>query len=254
MPVKILKEKLAKMQDSLTSAMEYSESDLQQATTAKKFYDFKTNKASYRKGNVQSTFQELKKALWIIARNPGSNEHAVTDLLMMLKELEQKKGDYPGSLELIKNMVQQTEQLKDITPVRSGINIKPPRVPEHIQDELHADIRELERCFNSGCYRSAVVLCARILETSLHRRYYEVTGKDILETNPGIGLGTLIAKLTDKQVQFDPGVSQQIHLINQVRVFSVHKKQIVFHPTPQQTHAILLFTMDVVRKLFRPRG
>ncbi len=111
-------------------------------------------------------------------------------------------------------------------------------------------MQEIKKCYNSGCYRSAVVLCGRLLETALHRKYYETTGADILEKNPGIGLGNLIAKLTEKGVQLDPGLSHQIHLVNQVRIFSVHKKQRAFYPTKTQTNAIILFTTDTLEKLF----
>jgi hypothetical protein len=51
-------------------------------------------------------------------------------------------------------------------------------------------------------------------------------------------------------VVLDPGLTQQIHLINQVRVFSVHKKKEVFRPTREQAEAMVLYTKDVLRKLF----
>jgi hypothetical protein len=63
-------------------------------------------------------------------------------------------------------------------------------------------------------------------------------------------LGKLIAKLTEKNVNLDPGITQQIHLINQVRVFSVHKKQTAFNPTKNQSHAMILYTLDIVNRLF----
>ena len=72
----------------------------------------------------------------------------------------------------------------------------------------------------------------------------------ILEKNPGIGLGTLVAKLRDKNVQLDPGISQQIHLVNQIRVFSVHKKKEEFNPSKEQAHAMVLYTTDIISKLF----
>ena len=74
--------------------------------------------------------------------------------------------------------------------------------------------------------------------------------EDILEKNPGIGLGTLIAKLQEKNIKFDPGVTQQIHLINQTRIHSVHIKKETFYPTKAQTQAILLLTQDILEKLF----
>ena len=122
--------------------------------------------------------------------------------------------------------------------------------PQDISNEMHADITELKRCFDNQCYRSAVILCGRLLETALHRRYFEVAGNDLLEKSPGMGLGNLIARLEEKGVKLDPGLSNQIHLINQVRIYSVHKKQEPFHPTKIQTHAILLYTLDVLHRLF----
>ena len=95
------------------------------------------------------------------------------------------------------------------------------------------------------------MLCGRLLEIALHRKYYEITGQDILEKNPGIGLGKIIAKLAEKDIKFEPGLTQQIHLINQLRVSSVHKQKDAFYPTKQQTHAMILYTLDVLEKLFR---
>ena len=103
-------------------------------------------------------------------------------------------------------------------------------IPSDIKEEIEADLNELNKCMQAECYRSVTILCGRILEVALHRKYFDATGFDILEKNPGIGLGKLIAKLAEKEVLLDPGLTQQIHLINQVRIFSVHKKQQVFYP------------------------
>ncbi|MBI2139257.1 DUF4145 domain-containing protein [Candidatus Woesearchaeota archaeon] len=124
-------------------------------------------------------------------------------------------------------------------------------LPEPIRAEMHADIDELKRCFRHACYRSAIILCGRLMETALHRKYFEVTNNDLLEKSPGIGLGNLIAKMAEKSVKLPPGLSNQIHLINQVRISSVHKKQESFSPTKTQTEAIMLFTLDVIDQLFK---
>ncbi|HIG96248.1 TPA: hypothetical protein HA249_05175 [Candidatus Woesearchaeota archaeon] len=257
MTVRLVKEKLDRMQDCIAQAMQYPEETFQQkqvsqVSSAKKMYDFKTNKAWYQRKAVDATASELKKALWLLAGNPSKNEQVIVDLLNRFHELEAKKEDLSSAQSIVRQMQQDAGKLQDLIPIHAGLNIKAPAVPEDIREEIVLDMTELERCFNAGCFRSAVIICGRILETALHRKYYEVTGKDILETQPGIGLGNLVAKLTEKEVPFDPGVSQQIHLINQVRVFSVHKKQTAFQPSQQQAHAILLFTLDVVHKLFRP--
>ena len=74
-----------------------------------------------------------------------------------------------------------------------------PKVPQEIYAEIKADIEELNRCFKNECYRSSVILCGRLLETALHRKYFEVTKNDLLEKSPGIGLGNLVAKLVEKR-------------------------------------------------------
>lgn len=88
------------------------------------------------------------------------------------------------------------------------------------------------------------------METALHRKYFDSTGNDLLEKAPGTGLGNLIAKLNEKGITLDPGLPNQIHLINQIRVFSVHKKQTPFTPSKTQAEAIYLYTMDILDKLF----
>ena len=93
-------------------------------------------------------------------------------------------------------------------------------------------------------------MCGRILETCLHRKYFDVTGFDVLEKSPGIGLGNLIAKMQEKEIKLAPGITQQIHLINNVRIHTVHKKKELFVPSKEQTNAIILFTIDSVNQLF----
>ncbi len=132
----------------------------------------------------------------------------------------------------------------------TGISLRPPQLPADIREEVGADLEEIERCFRNGCLRSVVILCGRVLETALHRKYFEVCGQDLLEKAPGTGLGNLIAKMSEKGISIDPGLPNQIHLINQVRVFSVHKKQQPFRPSRAQAHAIMLYTLDAVEKLF----
>ena len=124
------------------------------------------------------------------------------------------------------------------------------RVPSGVQGEILADLQELRTCYDTKCYRSCIILCGRLLEVGLHRKYYQTTGVDILEKHPDIGLGNLIAKLLEKGVTFDPGLTQQIHLINNVRISSLHKTKDVFKPSKAQTNAVILFTLDTLEKLF----
>ena len=69
-----------------------------------------------------------------------------------------------------------------------------------------------------------------------------------------VGLGTLIAKLKDKGHEFDPGLANQIHLINQIRIHCVHKKTSILNPSKNQTKAIILYTVDVLNKFFTTKS
>jgi len=133
---------------------------------------------------------------------------------------------------------------------KQALDIKSLAIPDTIRTEIEIDFRELMKCFETGCYRAAVIICGRMLEVALHRKYFDVTGNDILETNPGIGLGKLIARLKENEVFFDPGLMDQIHMINKVRIHSVHRKQEVYEPSEEQTMAMMLYTKDIIKRLF----
>lgn len=202
--------------------------------------DFKQKKRSYIVSDIKTAIKELKK--YSLAMREES-------LPLLLTELDKNYGgkNIEGMKKTINKIADIALDLKEIEKKIMKLNVK---LPLEIKEEVNADFNETQRCFENECYRSATILCGRILETSLYRKYYDVTGQDILETNPGMGLGKLIAKLKEKNINFAPGTTQQIHLINQARIHSVHKKAEVFKPTEDQTHAIILFTVDILRKLF----
>lgn len=211
----------------------------------KKLYDFRSSKQEYQHRSSTTAIAELRKSLWELAPMVQQNATQATFLIDALQLSYQLERADP---EVIAQLRKITEKL----PVLER-PITAPRftnVPAEIKSDIDADAHELERCFSTGAYRSCVVLCGRILETALHRKYFERTGQDILEKSPGIGLGNLIAKMKEKGISLDPALANQIHLINQVRVFSVHKKQEAFTPNRTQAQAIMLYTMDAVGKLF----
>ena len=72
-----------------------------------------------------------------------------------------------------------------------------------------------------------------------------------METAPGMGLGKLIGKLRDLGINMPPGVNEQIHLINNTRIHSVHEKKDLFRLNREKTHAIILLTFDVLRHIFK---
>ncbi len=200
--------------------------------------DFQKNRISNLGSAILADIKLLQKKI----TETQDQELSILSKKLMTNFTTENTAELLSTLSEIK--ASRTEQEKD------SLEITLPKLPKEIQEEVESDIKEIKKCYSAGCYRSAVVLCGRILETALHRKYYDTTGQDILEKNPGIGLGNLIAKLNDKGVELDPGLSQQIHLVNQVRIFTVHKKQRTFYPTKAQANAIVLFTIDTLEKLF----
>jgi len=166
----------------------------------------------------------------------------------MLKLLDDFSKGQLVSQGMIDDLVDLISKVKQVE--KKSIKV-PLCIPTDIYAEVEMDVNELSKCYSAGCFRSCVIICGRIMEVALHRKYFDVTGNDLLEKNPGIGLGNLIAKMKDKNIEFDPGITQQIHLVNQVRIFSVHKKQQPFYPTKQQTYAMILYTMDILEKIFK---
>ena len=196
------------------------------------FLDFRSQQKQGLANEINGLFNELEK----IAEN---SEPWVRN--QFVKLINDK------SVETVDDFLELLGELKS----KSSVDFNSSVVPADIREDIEADVEELNKCFESDCYRSAVMLCGRILETALHRKYFEVTGNDLLEKAPGIGLGNLIAKLSEKDIAVDPGLGNQIHIINQIRIFSVHKKQDPFYPSKQQTNAIMLYTMDAIEKLFK---
>ena len=207
-----------------------------------KIEDFKDKKAEYYKNTVENYIKKLQN----LDLRKCLDRARAKELIEKIQSLyEQKK---------IIDIVPLAKELSEIRISYEAPQKRPsfsiPGLPGEIRDEVNADLRELEKCFEGECFRSSIILCGRILETVLHRKYYDLTGRDILETSPGIGLGNLVAKLKETSFEFDPGISEQIHLINQVRIYSVHKKQSPFNPSREQAQAIILYTIDVVKKIF----
>ena len=194
--------------------------------------------ADFKKQKQEGTRMRLKGAIQKLVQETTGDPDAQS----LAKKLEIAE---PGE------MNKYLDKLAEMAAEKPETTLKIPRLPADVSEEINADLREIQACMKAGCYRSAVILCGRVMETTLHRKYYEATGHDLLEKAPGTGLGNLIAKLADKGVKLDPGLPNQIHLINQVRVFSVHAKKEPFTPSKTQAEAIVLYTLDILDKLFR---
>ena len=217
------------------------------------FSSFNKQQALYHQKTFHTAREELQND---IEKMDKYDEH----VLLLEKEirklsatnLDQNISVIAAMLDLVDQIPSEQELSSAKSKSTSSFSfVLPKNIPSEIRQEMLADMSELEKCYQSDCFRSAIILCGRLLEIALHRKYFDITNIDILDTNPGIGLGTLIAKLSEKGMHFDPGVTQQIHLINQVRIFSVHKKQEPFYPSSNQAQAMVLFTMDTLQKLFQ---
>ena len=219
----------------------------------RKIFDFREKKISYYINAAKGAFKELKESLWnlnYLVKEDKNNEIIYLELIKDLKNIENNyaQENLKKVFEVIEKIKKNILKFKE-TEQYTTFDVK--YIPLDVRADVNADLKELKKCYNAGCYRSSVILCGRLLEAALHRKYFEITGQDILEKNPGIGLGKLIAKLSEKNVNFDPGVREQIHVINKIRVESVHKKKEAFYPSKSQAYAIILFTMDVLEKLFK---
>ena len=247
--LEMFKKRIKEVDDSVKSLESGKEINF---AVKNEFMDYGSGRASYMRANVDSNLFRLKENSWELVEL-GVNPNNRQIILQILGKAESfKKGAQPPEIrKIISELTSLTNKLSYIKTVEDDISfIQIPKLPEVIAEEIAADLNELRKCFVSGAYRGCVVLCGRVMETALHRKYFEVAGQDLLETAPNIGLGNLIAKLKEQNVKIDPGLTQQIHLINQVRVFSVHSKKEAFYPSKEQAHATILYTVDILNKLF----
>jgi len=122
------------------------------------------------------------------------------NLRSLVRGLEVEDGE-EILLEQIKGVVRKldtkdTKEVGNLISMLKGLMAKvhlkeipklaiPQRIPADIHDEIGADLDEISRCMHAACYRSVVILCGRVIEVVLHRKYYEATNNDLLEKSPG---------------------------------------------------------------------
>ena len=236
------KKEVAKLKDVYEEIIKF-EVDISQPIMPS--LDFYKSRQNLYLQSLQTVVAELKKTVRVIEVEEG--EEAVLDRIKsVVGKLDTKSNDE------LKLLVEELIKLTNDANIKEEQKIElPASIPNDIYPEVEADMNEMQKCMSAGGYRSVVILCGRILEVVLHRKYFEATQNDLLEKSPGIGLGSLIAKMKERGLEFDPGLTQQIHLINQIRVFSVHKKQQPFQPSRAQAQAIMLYTGDVLEKMFK---
>lgn len=256
-----MKDNLQKLQKVLDIIVDKKRKVPSGASGKDKFFDFNIKKLEYSERELEDTLRALEKLgisrldLLIsdfrkaIAKNDFTKAKDMVLQMINLSNADEKT--VPTSK--IKHDASVREEKFDSNRLSAEITLPVVdfrRLPEEIRKEIEADYSETRICIDAKAYRSATILCGRMLETALFRKYFDVTGNDLMETSPGTGLGKIIAKLKEKNVEFDPGITEQIHLINQVRVYSVHSKSRLFMPTKEQAQAMLLYTVDVLKKMF----
>lgn len=241
--------------NSVTGAQGHRGTDIQPPETGNEIFDYHAGKSTHLKNVISRYIIDLKKGVWDLVevrKADSTNEILLLDIINKVSEVKQSDAIpvVEAKLSKILFLVSKLVPNASENAQASQLTFEVPEMPEEVVDDLMADLNEIRKCFDAGCHRSAIIICGRVLETALNRKYFEVSGNDLLETSPGLGLGKIIAKLEEKGVHLDPGLTQQIHMINQVRIFSVHKKKEAFYPSKGQTQAMILYTVDVLRKLF----
>jgi hypothetical protein len=218
-------------------------------------FSFKQRERDYYSKELETSMKKLETILsesFIVA---PTEKRVLMESAEKIKELKQMINSkrFLESTVLIENIFSIAPNVKVSEDDLPKSQFALPYIPKDIYSEVKASFDELVKCFEHNCHRSAIILCGRILEIILHRKYFETTNIDLLEKSPDIGLGNLVMKFKEKGIELDPGLSNQIHLINQLRVASVHKKKQPFNPSINQTQATILYTLDTVKKIFNSR-
>ena len=173
MSVKNLKNSVNRLQNNLISSLYYKDKD-QKGLRLKNYASLAKSNIKFIEENFWKSSQEIKdkdeRLRFSVLIHDLKRSSEIKDILKISSEME--------------DILKETDGKRDIS-------FKIPRVHDDIRGELVADIEELKTCYNSQCYRSCIIICGRLLEIGLHRKYFETTGRDILEKSPGIGLGNL---------------------------------------------------------------
>jgi hypothetical protein len=216
-------------------------------------FDFKKREQEYYKKLLETGMRKVKANLAEGLLYGKEKHRQDLDIIKKNIELIEEKIKLGDLLEAI-SIICSTRDIPDIKVEKPLFETKSfflPHVPREIYYETKSNFDEITICFENRCYRAATILCGKILEVALHRKYFEVTGKDMLEKAPSIGLGNMLVRLKEAGIIIEPGLSNQIHIINQLRVATVHKKVSHFVPSRAQCQATILYTLDALKKLFR---
>lgn len=198
---------------------------------------------------VDKTYKLFKSRIAKIDRAEVKNEFQKIDGQIM--QIFQESG-YEDKLAIIKKLPMLWNDLEiaiqDISLVSSSILTEMDRVPTEIYEEVKGDMEEAISCLKVEAYRSSIIMAARALEVCLHRKYFEATGKDLLESNAGIG--TLLRKLNEEKIVLMPGTNHIFNLSNDCRINSVHKKKSLYLPKAIEATSIIQLVNSSIAKLW----
>ncbi|UCD20814.1 MAG: hypothetical protein JSW08_03510 [archaeon] len=211
----------------------------------KKAFDYQKTQEKYYGRELDNLTKKIKESF--LTRQIQESSPTFKKFREINKLIQQKS---PQSLEKSKILLKDLYKNIPEAP-KKLMKFKLPLIPKVIEPEVKSNLTEAEMCYNNNCYRSVLMLCAKILEIALHRKYYDITNKDMLEKAPDLTLGNLIKRIKAEGFHFDPGLSNQISLINQLRIHSVHKKQIPLEPSRDQALATIHYTLDTLKRLFK---
>ncbi len=206
-------------------------------------YNYKSQHFQMARRDLEKSVLAIEQSISEINRNNDELDEKTRQSLASLNGaiIQFKAG---GDINTAKMVLSASRSFQ---PPGSSYNIRLPRL---LREEMEDDLLEMSKCFKHECFKASIILAGKLLETALHKVYYDKTGTDLLQTAPGISIGSLIKKLSESGIILDPSIANQAHLINQVRVQSVHARKIPFQPTREQTQAVMLYTQDLLRKLF----
>ncbi len=247
----MLKESIIELKNALT---EVQRKNINFTQTFNNPFDFKKREQDYYARALGSSIKKIKTNL-AESLLYGKIEHRENlDKIKQAVEAAEQKiklNDLNEAIALVSSVTDIVPNIKIEKPLFETNTFFLPFIPKDIYYEVKSNFDEVTICFDNHCYRAATILCGKILEIGLHKKYLDVTGQDLLEKAPDIGLGNLLVKLKEKGFEDEPGLSNQIHIINQLRTASVHKKQGHFVPSKAQCQATILYTLDALKKLFK---
>jgi hypothetical protein len=122
--------------------------------------------------------------------------------------------------------------------------------PQEIREEIKLDFDEMRICYNNGAFRSAIIMCGRVLELLLAKKYFDSTHVDPVELR--WQLGVLIRKCFERNVLTDPGIGDICNFINHLRISSVHASHAIHRPIQEETKSVIEFTISLLKSLYPP--